>query len=164
MRVLGVDPGGRASGLVVRHGRTLCGWTLVVRDDDLTAYLRAVTTAVDQLLHDHACDVLAVETLTDPNPHLGLTNVRGLIDTAHVLGALLHHFDDVRLVRPGGHGKTPGLPRGRVLDAYMRDAYPAELLPDRDGVAYEDAKRHLRSAWDVAAAGLNVQQRFGVTA
>lgn len=170
MRVLGVDPGGAVTGLVVRDGHRLLAHQLVRRrkhnrtdrrDGD---YLRWVIDTLNDLAGDHVPQVIACERLVEPNPHLGLTSVRGLLDTAYVIGAVMHTWPDVRLVRPARHGGTPDLPRGPILDAAMRQAYPADLLPTADGTAYTDLARHCRSAWDVAGACQSLQQRFGLEA
>lgn len=165
MVVLGCDPGGRTTGLVVRSGSVLLDHALVARGDDLHAYLLDVVQTIDQLDHDHAPARLAVEDLVDPNPHLGLANVRGLIDTAQVIGAIRLTWSDCHMVRPDRHGAVPkGWAPGPQLDAWMRQQYPADLLgPKEIGGAYTGRLRHARSAWDIAGVALTVQQRFGVT-
>lgn len=177
-RVLGIDPGGQTTALVVRSGRTYLDHALIHRKDrEWHDYLEAVVMFAGHLEFEHATEVFACEDVVPPNPHIGrkrgaknaeglnLTNVQPLLDTSFVIGALLYEFRDVVLVRPGGHGKTPDLPAGPVLDKYMRENYPAEIVPDRDGAKYTDQLRHARSAWDVslAAEKMTAQQRFGIS-
>lgn len=177
--VLACDPGGAESGIVVRAGSRLLEHALVRLEnhDSWCAYVNDVVATVIELDHEWAAEMVACEDVVPPNPHVGrrrnardgeglnLTNVQGILRTARVIGALEHAIPDVVLVRPGGHGKVPeDLPRGRHLDAWMRNEYPAELLPDKDGAAYTDRLRHCRAAWDLAKAAVkqtrNVQMRF----
>jgi hypothetical protein len=81
---------------------------------------------------------LAVEDVVAPNPHMGLTNVSALIETARLVGYLQALYPVV-LVPPGGHGKAP------------LQTYPEALVGPRE-TAGTGRRRHLRSAWDVAGA------------
>ena len=81
---------------------------------------------------------IAVEDVVAPNPHMGLTNVSALIETARLVGYLQAVYPVV-LVPPGGHGKAP------------LQTYPAALVGPRE-TAGTGRRRHLRSAWDVAGA------------
>lgn len=144
--VLGVDPGGQYTGLVLRRGNQLIDHLTITRGHlTMAAHLANVTEAVR--LHLAQANLLAVEDLNDPSPHMGLTSVRGLIDTAQVLGAVLSHWPTAVVVPPGGHGSGPLL------------AYPRALHPTRGRGRGKDRLRHERSAWDVAGAGL-IQHRI----
>lgn len=161
MKVIGVDPGGSTTGLVVRKGRDCIDHQLVERGDDFGGYLREVLSAIDAFDWEFGCDLICVEGLNPPNPHLGMTNVGWLMDTAQVLGAVRARWPDCVVVPPARHGKTPDLPQPH-LDAYMADRYPANLIGSRErGGKYGGKLRHARSAFDVANP--TVQQRFGVT-
>lgn len=136
--MIGVDPGGRTTGVVVREGDSLIYWALVHRDSDLDLYIdEVVETVRTALVYD--TEPVAVEDITDPNPHMGMMAVRGIIDTAQVLGAVCSHFDVVR-VPPGGHGSGP------------LAAYPAELVGGRERKG-TGKRRHVRAAYDIARAG-----------
>lgn len=153
MIVLGVDPGGRHTGLVARRGRELLGFRLSTRmDDDIRLYIDQVLADATDLWgrHDDGVDLVAIEDLVDPTPQMGVTSVRGLIDTATVLGAVvawaqLDGPPAAELVRPGGHGSVAaGLGRAGLLAAY-----PAHLVGDRED-AGAGRLTHCRSAWDIA--------------
>lgn len=162
--VLGADPGGSSVGLVVRAGNDLLGAQLVERSrsDELAGWCRRATAAAFDLTVAHGpLGLVAVEDLVDPVPHMGVTSVRGLIDTAAVLGALLEWAtadgDDMAvLVPPGGHGNADKGMGRRVLLA----AYPPQLVGDRESKG-TGRLVHVRAAWDIAAAGAR-QRRQGV--
>jgi len=160
--VIAVDPGARGTGLVLRRGDQLLDHTLVERAGrgplPDAVYLRQVNAAVGRLFHVAAASrpvvaadaiVVAVEDLHAPNPHLGTTNVLGVLGAAMVLGAVLDRWPDALRVPPGGHGAGP------------LAAYPAVLRGPRERRG-TGARRHLRSAWDIAGAAagvLRVQQQ-----
>lgn len=158
MKVLGVDPGGQSTGMVVRDRDRLVGWHLCSRGHQPIAdYIDQLLGMAVDLAHDTAdaggLDLIAIEGLNDPSPHMGMTSVRGLIDTATVIGALLAWSgidgDPLGLlVDPGGHGSAAeGLGRAGLLACY-----PHQLVGDREDKG-AGRLRHVRSAWDVAAAG-----------
>lgn len=150
MIVTGVDPGARWTGVVVRDGDLLVRHELIGSAGLSTArYLAAVIDAMEFFP-----GWVAVEDLVEPTPHMGMTSVAGLIGTAQVIGAVLAIRDDAVLVAPGGHGATPDLSPGPVLDACMAEQYPAGLIGTRERGAYQGRLRHCRSAWDVAGAAL----------
>jgi hypothetical protein len=145
--IVGVDPGGAQTGIVVR-AEGLHRWMLVTRTTPFDDYLREVTEGVLELknhgrlllvdddLHDFRDPVVAVEDINDPTPQMGVTSVRGLIDTAQVLGALAVRFTILR-VPPGGHGSGP------------LTAYPQGLRGEQEKIG-TGKLRHCRSAWDIA--------------
>ena len=137
--VVGVDPGGRSCGVVSREGDRMTRATLCTRTDAQTdaQWLREVVETICQ--HRTTRSTVAVEGLTHPNPHLGLANVTGLLNTAQVLGAVLFAIPDAIVVAPGGNGSAP------------LSAYPAELVGAREKQG-TGKRRHLRSAWDVAGS------------
>lgn len=140
--VLGIDPGGAATGLALRQGNRLLAHATVQREpaQTLTAYLSLVIQSITWYRNQANNVTLAVEGLNTPTPHMGVTSVRGLLDTASVLGAVLATWPTTTVVPPGGHGSAPLI------------AYPAELRPSRGQGRGRDALRHERSAYDVAGA------------
>ncbi|MGH9002126.1 MAG: hypothetical protein ACRDYV_03255 [Acidimicrobiia bacterium] len=147
--VVGVDPGGRQTGVVARHGDELLAADLVTRDGpDVfpdAAYLEEVTDAIGGLLvyaSDRAGEaaIVAVEGVVHPSGHVRMINAAGLLGTATVLGAVLAHYPNALVVPPAKHGGGP------------RQAYPARLWPpnEKRGMGRH---RHVRSAWDIAGAG-----------
>jgi hypothetical protein len=138
MIVLGVDPGGRTTGLCLCDGREVLGWQLVKRGTQpFDTYLMNVLGRISGLALSG--QAIAVEDLVDPNPHLGITAVRGLLDTAQVIGAIRATLD-VTMIRPGGHGSN------------ILRSYPPELVGPREGPSGKGKMRHVRSAFDIAQA------------
>lgn len=146
--VIGVDPGGRTTGVVARVAGQLLAADLVTRDGPElfpdAAYLDEVVTAIGGLVVYAECDrgraVIAVEGVVHPSGHVRMINAAGLLGTACVLGAVLAHFPGAVVVAPAKHGVGP------------RNAYPAQLWPpgEQKGTG---RRRHVRSAWDIAGAG-----------
>lgn len=139
--IIAVDPGGTESGIVLRRGDELV-YHATIKESDPLEHIRRLLWGLDQAYqHDPTAD-FAVEDVTQPNPHMGLTNVKGLIGTARTLGAVLAWGADadVILVPPGGNGSGP------------LTAYPPALRPTRGLGRGKDGLRHCRSAWDVAGA------------
>lgn len=168
--VLGVDPGGKSTGLAVRHGAELLEHATVTRaaDEDTVrgigvgpAYLTAVLRRVAELLEAHGCRLIAVEGVTKPNPHVtrrngkSLTDPTGILGAAMVLGAVIGAHPEAVIVPPGGNGS-------RVLALY-----PLELVGSREAAAGRNRigmgqLRHARSAFDVAGqAGVHARLRAG---
>lgn len=150
--IVGVDPGGAETGVVARRRNVLHAAILVRKDPDqpFVAYLAEVLDTVADLARTTGAALIAVEDVTPPTGHAEgrpghLIQTAGLIATAKVVGALLTLAGDdptagVALIDPGGHGSQP-LP-----------LYPDALVGplERAGAG---RRRHLRSAWDVAAKG-----------
>lgn len=149
--VVGVDPGGRQTGIVVRYGDTCLAADLLTRDGPETFpkadYLAEVIDAIGGLVvyasqeaPDAGWPRVAVEGVVHPSGHVRMINAAGLLGTACVLGAVLAHYPAALVVPPASHGAGP------------RSAYPAALWPptEKRGTG---RRRHLRSAWDIAEAG-----------
>ena len=151
--VLGIDPGGAATGMVLRERDTVHAHAVIERRK-LTelAYLRAVADAIAPLAGQ--IDHVAVEGLVAPSTHIG--GKKQLIKPEHVMNvsvaygyvlSLLVHVLDLEpiIVRPDGHGS-----RHEALSLDVRRLYPAELIGPREGPAGTGILRHARSAWDIA--------------
>ena len=146
MRIIGVDPGGRESGLVVRERDGTClEAVLVLRDDgaDIQEYVTDFAASLIGLVDEYDVDAVAVEGYKPPNPHMGMINVAGLLDACAVCGAALAAPIRVvtYLVTPGGHGAAP------------LQAYPSQLIGKREKKG-TGLLRHCRSAWDIAGIGM----------
>lgn len=147
--VVGVDPGGRNTGVVARRADQLLWAALERRQDSgplpgqdyLADVIRTVERALEVGAELTTGDViLCAEEVSAPNPHLGLTNTTGVIGTAITLGGLMAYFEEVLLVPTGAHGSGP------------KEAYPPGLWGVREKTG-GGRFRHCRSAWDVAGAG-----------
>lgn len=142
--VVGVDPGGRSTGMVIRGGDTLVRACVMKRAgaDKLPTpdYLTEVFLGVDEYLEIAGDDaLLAVEGLVHPEPHMELMNVLGLIGTGMVLAVVIAMWPEAIVVRPSKHGSLPPA------------AYPEQLRPRASRLGGES--KHARSAWDIAGAG-----------
>lgn len=159
---VGVDPGGAFTGIVLRDRDRLLAHQVLERGRDNTrrdpgesmaSWLDRVVTMVHRFMYGdlERRHPVAVEGLNDPSPHVRITAVRGLIDTAHVIGAVLTVESDAVVVPPAGHGSGP------------LAAYPPELRPTRGQGRGRDKLKHCRSAWDCALAA-HRQQRIETAA
>ena len=148
--VIGVDPGGRETGIVlVNRGHLVDHEVITLKAPPKTwptrEYLDAVVAAVRSRLDEFDADLVTLEGLKEPNPHLGMTSTRGLISTATVFGAVQITFE-CEVVQPGGHGLGPP------------GAYPEAIRIPAGGKG-NDKLRHCRSAYDIAHVGLITASR-----
>lgn len=144
--IVGVDPGGSETGVIARLGNVLHAATLVTKaaGQAPAEYLAEVLDTVAghaRILHAAA---IVVEDVVAPtgralDGELRPIEVTGILGTAKTVGALLT-LPGVILVRPAGFGIGP------------LELYPAELVGPLERVG-AGRRRHLRSAWDIAAAG-----------
>jgi hypothetical protein len=153
LTVLGVDPGGKWTGMVLRaHTGDVIVNVLGIRDDDepIHEYGAAMRETLFELGDGHQIDAIALEGLTEPNPHMGMINVGGLLDTAVVYGAIgaWPWPVPVYIVEPGGHGSAP------------LAAYPGELIGEREKKG-TGVLKHCRSAWDIAGVGCVMHRAAG---
>lgn len=147
MIVVGVDPGGRYTGLVVREHERLLHAEVITRHadhdiadhDTILHWIELVTDRIGAALQPGF--VLAVEGVRKPNPHVrrgdgnSLTNPDGIIATAAVLGGILILWPAAVIAAPGGNGL------GHL------SGYPEGI---RSGTRLGGPTAHARSAWDVA--------------
>jgi Holliday junction resolvasome RuvABC endonuclease subunit len=144
--ILGVDPGGRDTGLVVRSGRALLAHDVVTRrggkalDVDPT-YLNEVNERIERYLDEFPVIAIAVEGLKAPGQFMQgkvrITDPSGIMATAVTFGAVL--------VPPGGNGSQ------------YAASYPSAIRAPGKGF---DRNRHARSAWDIAGAGVPLLRRL----
>lgn len=167
--VLGVDPGGRDTGIILVDGVRVGGRSVRSAGELLPVdqgYVQSVLSEIDGLIagsSDSRGVVVCVEGVTRPSWHVqasasrgAAANPTGLIAAAVVLGAVLGRFPGAVVVPPGGNGSRP------------LGAYPLGLVSEgeRRKKGWElrvggGKLRHQRSAWDVAFKGydLHVSQR-----
>lgn len=161
MRVLAIDPGARTAGLVVRdHGDELIEAIACQREpgEPLERWANTVANHATAIAHAHAPDLVAIEGIAAPTPHMGTIAVGALLDTAYVAGALatlaglLNHA--VILVPPAGFGAPIDMP-GPMARRVLLARYPEQLVgPTETTGAGKGPKQHLRAAWDLAHAAL----------
>ena len=155
--VLGIDPGAKATGVVVRTGDVLAYGTTAVRDKGETVeqyaagvvnLVAGITERFTELLENYP--LVAIEGVLAPNVWNNGDRVvlhpQFVMDTCtvagHVAGRATAERLEVNWVRPGHNGQG------------FMGAYPADLRPNRGKGAGKDRLRHMRSAWDVAGAAL----------
>lgn len=141
--VVGIDPGGRQTGIVLLNDRRIEGATVIEKPPGggLAEYVADVVAEVRGLVDRHASPTIGVEDLSHPHSHINgkprVISVDGVIGAAVVLGAILGNWPEAVLVPPGHNGDGP-----------LR-SYPKELVGERE-VAGRGYRRHCRSAYDVA--------------
>lgn len=157
MIVLGIDPGGRNTGIVLRDRDTLRGWQLAVRRSTTRqvdgTYLRHVLGCCLTLLRDANVDpsdrdayIVGIEGVAWWPDRPGSTprNQAGLYGTAMVLGATLARWPDAVVVDSG-----------RGVATLHPQAYPPPIRPPVNG-AGKDRLVHVRAAWDHSHAAETV--------
>lgn len=161
--VLGIDPGSRNTGVVLRRGEDLLAWGLAVRsgagklpDGHYLSEVRAECTRVLERggvdVRDRASYVVGVEQVawwpaSEGGPP---RNQYGLYGTAMVIGAVLARWPDAVVVQPG-----------RGVAKLHEQAYP-EPIRGRRGGKGTDRLVHVRAAFDHSWAAetlWNVQRR-----
>lgn len=160
--ILGVDPGARTVGAVLRRGPTVLRHGALERLDPL----RPLEDWVDQViegLHDLVrplsleLDVVAVEGVNAPSPYMGLTNVAGLLDTAAIVGVVAGWAwtDAVptMIVPPDRFGAPVEGLTGHAARQVLLQRYPSELVGPRETTGSgKGPLQHVRAAYDVAGA------------
>ena len=153
--VLGVDPGAKATGVVVRTGVELAYGTTAVRDKGETVeqyaagvvnLVAGITERFTELLENYP--LVAIEGVLAPNVWNNgervILHPQSVMDTClvagHIAGWATAERLEVEWIRPGHNGQG------------FMGAYPAALRPTRGKGAGKDRLRHVRSAWDVAGA------------
>lgn len=157
---IGVDPGGRWTGLALvnPHHQYVTGLCVTRVTDAPTRlgvgndYLDAVCAGLQEL-RDHAVAadpqavvMVALEDVAAPNPHLGITDPADIIRAAFVYGAVRRDYPGAVIVDLGENGSS------------FQAAYPPPLRKHRSPGAtpggFTSAERpHMRSALDVAHKG-----------
>ncbi|MFC7450525.1 crossover junction endodeoxyribonuclease RuvC [Rhodococcus daqingensis] len=159
--VIGVDPGARDTGLCVIAGRDVVTHDTVNNPHDLFPahenYLHHVVLRLNELVLEHDCRLIAVESIRRPNWHMkgrAAADPSALLATAEVLGAVLSH----RWLRSPIVQVPPGRNGSNVLGAY-----PTELVSasERRAAGWQlkvggGKLRHARSAYDVAVSGAHL--------
>lgn len=162
MKVVGVDPGGRETGVILRSRDTVEGVEVIHLPDreprPTSTYLNDVLDAVAAFrvagrAPSGRLPVVCVEGIKKPKWYIDgkakPMNPETLIGLSMVFGAVLAVYPDAVIVPPGKNGSK------------LLRAYPQELIggahnprwphPEPQGAGI---LRHARSAWDVAATGL----------
>ena len=147
--VVGIDPGGRYTGIVARYTSTVIEWRSIDLGADWASIpnhhgANQIQAALLDLTHNLTGPILiGIEDVNPPTPHMGIVSLAGLVKTAWYAGALYKlaaALDlDAVMVPPGGNGANPP------------HTYPAALRKRRPDWTLGNKKAaHLYSAWDVS--------------
>lgn len=155
--VIGVDPGARYTGVVVRDGDCVLHAETIVRPLELqspTEWALKVTERLAEIIKIHGGKIpMGVEGISDPkgfqNGKRAALNPRDIIRAGIVLGAVVALWPDAVVVAPGKNGSQHYTKYPSVLIGKR----PADLPGSTNGAGTRD---HEQSAYDVAgkAAGL----------
>lgn len=145
MIVVGVDPGGRYTGVVTTESDSVLSACVLTRttggslpdDRYINEVLDEITAQIEQ------AEIVALEGIVEPhgrNPRgeKMVMSAAGLIGTGIIYGAVLARWSRAIIVPPGGNGSLPDY------------AYPPEI---RRRERLGGPTDHARSAYDVARAG-----------
>lgn len=156
MIVAGVDPGAKWVAYVVADLAASASMVLEFdvwerdRGEDVYAFARRVGDLIGASVAEWADGqpdplLVGLEGMNSPTPHLGMTQVRHIVETFYVLGYL-----EAAVGWAGGY--TVIVPPGRHGTGLLA-AYPDFLVGARETTGTGKSKwQHLRAAWDVAHA------------
>lgn len=160
---VGIDPGGRYTGVVLMvDGELRNAWTvdrlrcepMVPTTAQLVEVLETIDLAAARGLEFAAGGrvTICVEDLVahESNPSMRQKTTAPLVATGAIIAAVLVSFPAAVRVEPGGNGSGP------------LEAYPVALRPTRGSGKGADQLRHCRSAWDVALAGMRLARHGAV--
>lgn len=138
--MVGVDPGGRYTGVVTRTPDGVIAARVLTRTTGIDfpdgTYIHEVLDEISKQM-EHA-DAISLEGVVAPSPHVRITNPTGIIGTGIVFGAVIARWPHAIIVPPEGNGSLPDV------------AYPGQI---RRNVRLGGPSTHARSAFDVARAG-----------
>lgn len=149
MITIGIDPGGKYTGLSVRDGDKCLLSSTFVKPDDVPPISWAVQVAalVKEVVDQYPGAKIGIEGVTVPNAYnqgkLALNSPKYIIRTAIVVGALAVQYPDAVIVRPGKNGSQP---INMYPDA-LQGRRPKELAGSNNNAG---TRNHERSAWDIA--------------
>lgn len=157
--IVGIDPGARYTGLVVRDGDAVLHSSTLVRPQDMSSTDWAITclTGIQTILKDFPRTIpIAIEGISDPKGFYrgqrAAINPRDIIRAGVVLGALVATYPTAVIVPPGNNGSQH---YSHYPDSLI-GRRPADLPGDTNGAGTRD---HEQSAYDVAGKGARIHYR-----
>jgi len=156
--VLGLDPGGRYTGVVIRDGDVPLLASTLVRPErtDPTEWARTLPDRVRAEIDGFSPVATAIEGLRAPKGFKGgaraSLNPEHVMNAAITLGALAHGFPDALIVPPGGNGSQ----HYTHYPASLLGRRPKDLLGSSNGAK---SRAHEQSAYDIAGRGSQYWQR-----
>lgn len=158
--IMGVDPGSKYTGVVIRDGDAVLYASTLVCPDKCTPvdWSRLVLEELKVLLATRANLPIAIEGVSDPKGFFrgsrSPINPGHLMRAAIVLGSVVGHFTDAVIIPPGGNGS-------QTLDSYpacLVGRRPKDLPGSGNGARTRD---HEQSAYDVAGKGATQLRTIG---
>lgn len=152
MKVLGVDPGAKHTGICVVEvdERRPVYFTCINKApyESNSMYVKGIEKHLTKIWIDSVnnpretvVELTAIEDFNEPTPGMGMTTT-DVVTAAYVTGYLHAYSGPVVVVPPGSHG------------AQAASWYPKEIQRVKDG-------RHIRSAYDIACMGARIDQMGG---
>jgi hypothetical protein len=149
--VLGVDPGARYTGVVLRDGDAVLHASTLVRSQDMESGTDWALEVVKQVEQIHAFFKenipVAIEGISDPkgfqNGKKAAINPKDIIRAGIVLGALVQRYPDSFIVKPGNNGSQHYTHYPDVLIGRR----PTDLPGSSNSAG---TRNHEQSAYDVA--------------
>lgn len=154
--VIGIDPGARYTGVVVRDGDAVLHSSTLVRPVEMTSTDWAVMVVVEiqRILRDFPATIpVGIEGISDPKGfHQGkraAINPKDIIRAGIVLGALVATWPKAVIVKPGGNGSQHYTHYPEALIGRRPESLPGST----NGAGTRD---HEQSAFDVAGKAAQV--------
>lgn len=155
--VIGIDPGARYTGVVVRDGDVVLHSTTLVRPKELesaTEWALVVVAQIREIVKDFpAMTPFAVEGISDPkgfqHGKQAAINPRDIIRAGIVLGAVVATWPNATIVPPGNNGSQ----HASHYPAELRGRRPKDLPGSANGAG---TRGHEQSAYDVAGKGASI--------
>jgi hypothetical protein len=149
--VIGIDPGARYTGVVIRDGDVVLHASTLVRSQQMTSpteWALLVLAQVEDVLRDYPQMIpLGVEGVSDPkgfqHGKRAAINPKDIIRAGIVLGAVVARWPTGLVIPPGGNGSQHYTHYPSVLIGRR----PADLPGSTNGAGTRD---HEQSAYDVA--------------
>lgn len=149
--IIGIDPGARYTGVVVRDGDAVLHASTLVRPDSVesgTDWALLVVAQIQKILKDFPVTIdVGVEGISDPKGFQGgkkaAINPKDIIRAGIVLGAVVATWPHAVIVKPGNNGSK----HYSHYPASLIGRRPAGLEGDSQGAG---TRGHEQSAYDVA--------------
>ncbi len=155
--IIGIDPGARYTGVVVRDGDVVLHASTLVRsleDREGTDWALLVVRRIEEILQDYPQMIpVGIEGINDPKGfHHGkqaAINPKDIIRAGIVLGACVQRWPTAIIVPPGGNGSQ----HYTNYPAELIGRRPKDLLGSTNGAGTRD---HEQSAYDVAGKAAKI--------
>lgn len=146
---IGIDPGARYTGVLVRQNDGILLSSTIVRMEDMEPLIwaRKVVEELRPIVDMFPDAIIGIETVTAPTGFSGgkkaPLNPKYIINAAAVAGAVANEWDEAYIIPPKGNGSQ------------HESHYPTELIGRRPkslpgNAAGAKTRNHERSAYDIA--------------